>query len=161
MGSAAGTLVSPSRGLFLFTPWAALALATLPAQREKLRRWPLVGVLLLALLAFFAQLSLQAVWWAGHTFGPRYWTDVIPVFAIVLAWALEWSWARSRAFFALLLASAAFSVGVQAIGAFCHPSSWNTRPTNIDFDHPRLWDWRDNDLRRCFSECLLHGIRKP
>lgn len=152
-GSASGTLFSPSRGLFVFCPWIAVALATLPAQRARLERWPLIGALLLASLAFGFQLSLVAVWWAGHSFGPRYWTDATPVFAIVLAWALQWSWLRSRPLFGVLLLTGLFSIALQAIGAFCYPSSWNLHPGNIDVQHERLWDWRDSDLSRCLSEC--------
>lgn len=153
LGGASGTLVSPSRGLFFFSPWVLLSLATLPALRDRLQRWPIVGALLLTLIPFLLQLSLQSVWWAGHSFGPRYWTDVIPVFAIVLAWALEWSSERSRPLFGALLLSVAFSIGVQAIGAFCYPSSWSILPGNIDMQHERLWDWRDSELTRCLSEC--------
>ncbi len=153
LASASGTLLSPSRGLFVFSPWIAIALLALPALRERLRREPFVGVLLLALLPFLLQLSLQSVWWAGHSFGPRYWTEVIPIFAIVLAQALEWSWQRSRPLFALLCLAGLFSIGVQAIGAFCYPSTWSTRPVNVDVQHQRLWDWRDTELSRCLLEC--------
>ena len=161
LGGLAGTLASPSRGLFVFTPWVLIALASCAGWRERLRDFPIVGALLLALIPFLAQLSFQAVWWGGHSFGPRYWTDVMPLFAITLAWALEWSLRRSRAVFGLLLASLAFSIGVQAIGAFCYPSSWNMNPGNIDVRHERFWDWRDNDLRRCLTECIRDGIRRP
>lgn len=161
LGGAGGTLVSPNRGLFVYCSWIPLSLATLPALRDHLKRWSLVATLLFALIPFFVQLSLQAVWWAGHSFGPRYWTDVIPLFAIVLAWALEWSSRRARPLFGLLLLSGALSIGVQAIGAFCYPSSWNLKPANVDIQHERLWDWRDSDLRRCLSECGARGIRTP
>src|SRR5262249_27571457 len=36
---AAGTLMSPSRGLFVFTPWVAVALATAPAVAGRLKSW--------------------------------------------------------------------------------------------------------------------------
>jgi len=48
------------------------------------------------------------------------------------------------------------SIAIQAIGAFCFPSSWNLRPVNVDTHHERLWDWRDSELVRC----LIEG-RKP
>jgi thiol:disulfide interchange protein len=121
----------------------------------------LIGALLLALLVFLLQLSLQAVWWAGHSFGPRYWTDVTPLFAIVLAWALEWSWQRSRPVFGLLLLTGLAAVGVQAIGAFCYPSTWGKQPVDIDVAHERLWDWRDSDLTRCLRECPKRWPPKP
>jgi hypothetical protein len=45
-----------------------------------------------------------------------------------------------------------FSFGVQLIGAFCYPSSWEKSPVDVDLHHERLWDWRDNELTRCLAE---------
>jgi hypothetical protein len=41
---------------------------------------------------------------------------------------------------------------VQAIGAFCYPSSFNAVPGSIDHQHDRLWTWRDGELARCIRE---------
>jgi hypothetical protein len=86
---AAGTLLSPSRGLFVYCPWAAVTLAVLPAVLRRLRARRLACWLAAALVPYFLLLSKYSVWWAGHSFGPRYWTDVIPIFAILLALALD------------------------------------------------------------------------
>jgi hypothetical protein len=53
-----------------------------------------------------------------------------------------------------LRAAVAFSIGVQMIGAFYYPSSWNDTPASVDEDHRRLWDWRDTELTRCLAEGL-------
>jgi hypothetical protein len=149
---AAGTLVSPSRGLFVFCPWIAVALAALPFAYPRLRPWPLVGLLLAALVAFLAQLATFSIWWGGHSFGPRFWIDATPLFAIVLGVACEWSWERCRPVTALLMLTGAFAIAVQCLGAFCYPSSWNRSPVNVDQAHERLWDWRDTELTRCWRE---------
>lgn len=44
---ATGTLFSPNRGLFVFSPWVLLALASIPLTAPKLRRCPLIAWLLL------------------------------------------------------------------------------------------------------------------
>lgn len=155
LGGMLGTLFSPARGLFVFTPWAFLAVLLAPWSLTRLRafpmiRWAVVGGLVLNLLV----LSKYAVWWAGHTFGPRYWTDAAPLLAILLAAGMDWARARARGLnilFALLIAVA---IGIQVLGATCYPSSWNLSPTNIDHDHARLWDWSDTELRRCIAEAL-------
>ena len=92
------------------------------------------------------------IWWAAHSFGPRFWIDATPLFAIVLGVALEWSWKRSRPLFAALVLTGAFAIGVQLLGAFCYPSTWNRSPVNVDQAHERLWDWRDTELTRCWNE---------
>jgi hypothetical protein len=148
-----GTLFSPSRGLFVFSPWVLLALAVLPMTARKMGFHSLIAWLLLALVPYFLLLSKYAVWWGGHCFGPRYWTDVMPLFAVLLALGLEWAVTRSRGAVALLLLSIAPAIGVQIIGAYCFPSSWNLVPVDVDTHHERLWDWRDSELSRCISEC--------
>jgi hypothetical protein len=151
---AVGTLFSPNRGLFIFSPWIAVALglALVPAVARRLAAHGLVCWLLAAVVPYFLLLSKYAVWWGGHCFGPRYWTDVIPLFAIVLAFGLEGMPANARALGAVLALTIGFSIGVQAIGAFCYPSTWNQLPENVDLHHQRLWDWRDTELSRCLIE---------
>jgi hypothetical protein len=156
---AVGTLFSPNRGLFIFSPWIAVALglAMVPAVARRLAAHGLVCWLLAALVPYFLLLSKYAVWWGGHCFGPRYWTDVIPLFAIVLAFGLEGMPANARALVAVLALTIVFSIGVQAIGAFCFPSTWNLLPLNVDLHHQRLWDWRDTELSRCLIEKFQGG----
>jgi hypothetical protein len=155
LAGAAGTLFSPNRGLLVFSPWVGLALATLPFSAGRLAPWPVVRWLLWAIVPYGLLISKYTVWWGGHCFGPRYWTDAIPLFAIVLACGLDWSYERCRpAAMAFALAIGA-SIAVQAIGAFYYPSSWNVKPENVDLHHERLWDWRDTEVTRC----LIEGLR--
>ena len=149
---ALGTLVSPGRGLFIYTPWVALTLLAAPLVVRRLASHRLVGWLLLALVPYFLLLSKYAVWWGGHSFGPRYWTDVIPLLAILLAFELEWAIDRSPLLTGLFAITITLGIAVQLIGAYCFPSSWNFEPVDVDFHHERLWDWRDNELSRCLVE---------
>jgi hypothetical protein len=151
---AAGTLFSPNRGLFVFSPWVAVALAatTLPAVARRVASHRLVCWLLAAVIPYFILVSKYAVWWGGHCFGPRYWTDVIPIFAVLLAFGLDWMRERSRALLTVTTVTIVISIGVQAIGAFCYPSTWNENPANVDRHHERLWDWRDTEILRCLIE---------
>jgi hypothetical protein len=101
-------------------------------------------------------LSKYTVWWGGHCFGPRYWTDVMPLLGIVLACGLDWSYGRSRLIAMAFALTIVFSIGVQAVGAFSYAADWNLTPTNVDLHHERLWDWRDSQL----SRCLIKGISR-
>jgi len=147
--SALGTLASPSCGLFIYTPWVALDVAATSLVASRLASHRLIVWLLLALIPYFLLLSKYAVWWGGHCFGPRYWTDVIPLLAILLAFELDWAVDRSRILTVLHAITIALGIAVQLVGAYCFPSSWNYEPVNVDFRHERLWDWRDNELSRC------------
>jgi hypothetical protein len=157
LGGAAGTLFSPSRGLLIFSPWIAVALvaACVPDVRRSIGAHRLITWLLLSLVPYLIIFSKYSVWWGGHCFGPRYWTDVIPLFAILLAFALDWMLKRARALLAVAALSIVYSIAIQFIGAFCYPSTWNFKPANIDLHHERLWDWRDSEITRCLTEGFL------
>jgi len=144
----AGTLLSPSRGLFVFSPWALLALAALPATAARIAAFPVLRSVLLGLVAFALVNASYAVWWGGWSFGPRYWTEAMPLFGVLLGFALAWARTRSRAWRWAFGGAIAFSVALQAIGAFYYPSSWNRIPVSVDVRHERLWDWRDSQLLR-------------
>jgi hypothetical protein len=150
----AGTLVSPNRGLFVFSPWVAVAIAAAPATVRRLAPGSVIRWLLLALVPYLFVLSKYAVWWAGGSFGPRYWTDVFPLFGVLLACGLDWARDRSRGLMALFALTIVLAVVAHAIGAFCYPSTWNFYPADIDLHHERLWDWRDTELARCLTESL-------
>jgi hypothetical protein len=149
---AMGTLLSPNRGLFVFSPWALLAFLSLPATARQIAPHRLITWLLWAIMPFFLMLSKYSVWWGGHCFGPRYWTDIMPLLAILFAFALDWAARRARLLLPIFALAVLWSIVVQAIGALSFPSTWNLTPTNIDLDHARLWNWRDNEILRCIRE---------
>ncbi len=110
------------------------------------------GMTVGALVVYLIILSKYAVWWAGHSFGPRYWTDAMPIFAVLPGFGLEWAWRRSRAATAAFAVSIVLAIAIQAIGAFCYPSTWNDAPINLDRKPSRVWDWADSEITRCLRE---------
>jgi hypothetical protein len=93
--------------------------------------------------------STFTTWWAGHSFGPRFWTETVPLLAIAFAWALERARAHSRAAYGAAALLVAASVAVQALGVAEFPSSWNIDPVEVARAPGRLWDWSDTELSRC------------
>ena len=158
IGGFLGTMLSPNRGLLVFSPWVAVTLATVPFFARRADPPPILRYLFVALIPYTLVLSKYAVWWGGHSFGPRYWTDVMPLLAIGLAYSLDWAHQHCRPVAAVAAVSIALSIGVQVIGAFYYPSDWNSHPTNVDIHHERLWDWRDNELWRCLTTGLKSGV---
>jgi hypothetical protein len=146
----AGLLVSPSRGLFVYSP---ILLATVLGVGPALRQGPhrrtfawLAGGLGVSLLV----LSTYSLWYAGASFGPRLLTDFMP--AVVLFLVPAWQTLESRrSLAAVATVLFAVSVGVQAIGAFYYPSprevDWNSSPRG-QLLNARLWDWKDTQLAR-------------
>lgn len=150
---AIGLLVSPSRGLLVFSPVVAVALVGfLPAWRE---RWHSDAFwFALAVIAQFALYASYTVWWGGHTFGPRYALDVLPMLVPLAAIAMARIMSRRPSKIAAAVALV-WSFAVAGTGAFCYPADkWNTDPVDVDTHHARLWDWRDSQIVRCWSRGL-------
>ncbi|HTM24019.1 MAG TPA: hypothetical protein VL225_02430 [Vicinamibacterales bacterium] len=146
----AGLLVSPNRGLLVFSPVVLVALAGLGAAFAEGRRAPLVWCALAASTQFVLY-GTYAVWWAGHTYGPRYLLDVLPLLVPLAAAALARMRVRSLAALAAG-AALAWSIAVSATGAFYYPNDvWNADPTDVDRDHARLWSWSDMQIVRCWQ----------
>jgi hypothetical protein len=144
--SAAGLLVSPSRGILVFSPVVAFACVGVGVARREGWQGDLAWCLAAAAAEFVAY-SFYQVWWGGHTYGPRYMLDVLPLL-VPLAGAGFPVIARRRAVAALASICLVWSVAAAALGAFVYPHEfWNLDP-NIDTAHRRLWDWRDSQLMR-------------
>jgi len=149
----AGLLVSPSRGLLIFSPVVLVAAAGI--RRSISEGWrSALPWCSLALAAQYALYGSYAVWWGGHTYGPRYLIDLLPVAVPLAAVAM----ARPRPGRTATLAAAAalaWSVAVAATGAFCYPHDyWNVDPSDIDRNHARLWSLSDNQIGRCWRRGL-------
>lgn len=149
----AGLLISPSRGLLIFSP---VVLVAIPGFRNAARapwmsplRWCAI-----AALAQFIVYGGYAVWWAGHTYGPRYMLDLLPVLVPLAASAMAVTRFRPLTLAACMTALA-WSVALAATGAFCYPhDEWNTSPVEVNHEHSRLWDWSDPQFIRCWRTGL-------
>jgi hypothetical protein len=164
---ALGLLVSPSRGLIVFSPIVLMALAGLRRPRPSA---PVTGWLHAAALAQFTAYACYSVWWAGHTYGPRYVLDVLPLLAPAAAAGVD-GIRHSRPQRAAAAALLAWSIIVAGAGAFVYPNeAWNTRPLEVDRFHERLWEIRDSQIPRALSSppspqnfdlWSLEAVRRP
>jgi hypothetical protein len=115
----AGLLVSPTRGLLVFTPF----LVFVPVGLIQRLRTPSTRGLAVSLsIAAAAQLLLysQTDWRAGVSWGPRYLTDLLPILVWMLAPAPLVLRPLARGLLVLLMAA---SVVVQVIGAFWYTTA--------------------------------------
>lgn len=152
----AGNLISPSRGLLVFSPFLIFSgWGMVRVWREEGHRWRLFRALVLIPLVFLVIFGKYTVWWGGNAhYGPRYQIEMLPVlmFFFGLGWTL---FSRRRwlvILFALLLVYAVF---VQWIGAFCYPSDWTSEPVDISIDKGRYWNLSYNQI----VTCLRSGIK--
>src|SRR5207245_1467424 len=105
-----GLLMSPAKGLLVFTPVVIMAAAGLVRAFRQGDRW-LASACGAAALAHWVLVGRWAEWHGGESWGPRLMTDALPLLFLFLPEGYDLA---PR----LTAALAALSVAVQALGAF-------------------------------------------
>ena len=152
----AGTMVSPARGLLIFSPFLALAAAGAWMRRRQLGILELVAIG--SPLAIWVLASNTRDWAGGWSYGPRLLADALPFLALLMLPVMDavtrprsgWS-AATTTLAATLALTVAWSVFVQARGALSWSTQiWNVRPVGAGVEsHPeRFWDWSDPQFLR-------------
>src|SRR5262249_24483798 len=134
-------------GLLIYTPICLFALWSM--VRGKWRTPLAPWLTALAILHWFVISSHTINWWAGHCYGPRFFTDLTPVFVLFLIPYVEHlnSFARWRraVFIALALVSGAMHLRGGWSKAVYY---WNIDPVYLDQHPERNWDWSDPPFLR-------------
>lgn len=144
--AAFGLLFSPSRGLFVFSPFLLIGLLAwlrhgIAGQRRGL------GLLSAAAAgAVFCLAALNCSWWGGWSYGPRLLSETVPFLMAISVWGLAAGLRRgggrrsALGVAALLLLS--WSVYTHTAGAWS-PANWNRAPYPVDRFPDRVWSWSD------------------
>jgi hypothetical protein len=145
----AGQCVSPSRGLFIFSPFLLFSIAGVWLALHRKWMTPLVYYLAAALMLHWFLISDFAYWPAGHCYGPRLFSDVLPLFMFFLIPAFLWLRLQeprrmlSLVFYVCVL----ISVFIHYRGAFDWAVyEWNGSPEEVSI--ARVWNWRDPQFLR-------------
>jgi len=150
-----GVLVSPTRGLLVFSPFLLFLLLVwrhLPGSREE-RRLTLamsIGVVMEILL------YAKADWRGGLSWGPRYMTDLLPLLIWMLVPVVAALRGAGRVCFMLAVGVA---IAIEAIGAFAYAGSVDLPIYAADHgwdihDMRAAWHWRNAP----FITSLRHGF---
>ncbi len=153
-----GTLVSPSRGLFVFVPVFAWILCMVIAHWRDLERQDVAICSLVVITAHWQLVSFSTAWYGGLAFGPRLFSDVIPWFFLlgVLVLRSLSTGGRGERFLqsawqpVVLTLAIMLSVFVNSRGAFSQDTiRWSpdevARVTGSDensFQPAGIWSWR-------------------
>lgn len=140
-----GLLVSPARGLLVFTPIALLAVVGL--ARRAPGSW-LARTLMAAVAAHFVFIACWNEWHGGESFGPRLLTDCLPALFFFLPEGLAWA----PRFGAVLGAA---SVAIQLLGSWTYDYRWERlHQRGGDFD-AALWSWREAPVAFALREGVV------
>jgi hypothetical protein len=139
----AGLLVSPSRGLFVFSPiflfgvWGSVL--AMRCRRDK----PILPYLLVGTLCLLLLYSKWTIWWGGHTFGYRLLIETLPTLTVFLAIAWQERFRRQTLPRSLFFLCLLWSVFVQFLGAVGPSGGFNER---MDENPGLLWSIRDSQI---------------
>ncbi len=148
-----GHLISPGRGLFIFSPVLAFGVlgAVVKVWRKSFHGLDIVWATVIVL--HWLVISAFKHWWGGFTFGPRLFSDTLPMWVYFMAPALEQitraSGIHRKVIMTLLATAVAISFAIHYQGANNWETVlWNIEPVNIDAAPNRLWDWKDLQFLR-------------
>jgi hypothetical protein len=150
----AGLMLSPGRGLLVYSPIFALSLLGF-ALAWRRGGDPLLRVLGVASCVLIVLYAKWEMWWGGFTVGPRLLADLTPALALGLV-PLEGLLERHRG---LALAAAVllgWSIAAHAVGTYAHDQAWNTY-ADVDRHPARLWSFTDNQLVNPFRRTLARA----
>jgi hypothetical protein len=148
-----GNLLSPARGLFVYSPVLILAVAGLMLALRERKDRPLHLAFAIIIPIHWIVISRFPHWWAGHSYGPRFMADILPFMVYFVAFALHYAGTlnstRRAAFMGVVALLSGVSFFMHAQGALDFSGyAWNADPVSVD-EHPeRLWDWRDPPFLR-------------
>ena len=150
---AAGLLVSPSRGLLIFTP--AMLLVPYGAWRglcEAGRRLP-AAMLALGCAMHLALMSLWSGWFGGWSYGPRFLAEAMPAAVALLAFGADRIWERIG-WRTVLIVLVVVSVLIASLGCYIGVDDWHKRQEDVRRQPlgQAVWEW---------DECLiLYQVQK-
>jgi hypothetical protein len=134
----AGVLVSPGRGLFVYSPvllFSVVGLIWVALRGPALFRPLVAGVALVILVV-----GKWFIWWGGYSWGPRLLADIAPILCFFL-YPLTGILDRHRVLKAAFVVLAAFSMAAHGLGAFLYDQRWD-HLADVGRTDASLWSWR-------------------
>lgn len=160
----AGLLISPSRGLFVYTPILIFSvfgyLKTSQIQNKNIRNF-------LMIFGFSVSISLLIYscfncWWAGWSYGPRFLTGMLPALVMFLGLYIRdikfnIKTRKNLLIVCIISILLIWSVFAQLVGAFYYPNgNWDGKPQSVDSHPDRIWDIKDTQIERSFNAGIIY-----
>ncbi len=169
-----GDLVSPARGLLVFSPVIIFSIYGIILKLKQSRPpWKNIDAYLAGILvAHWLAIASFRPWYGGWSIGPRFFSDMLPIFAYFLIPLFKSDYLASMQFTwkALFVATVAFGIFVNAWCSISPaPMLWNKEPEIVSKAPQRLWDWSDiqflrglcknNPLENSAPACWRKGLQ--
>jgi len=147
-----GNLISPARGLFVFSPIFLMAFLGIFLKMRGGGRAKVDYFLVAIIGLHWLAISAYSHWWAGYSYGPRFFADMVPFlvyFLIPVVGFLTQGNKPKWIMLTIFLALTALSFWVNYQGAVrWEVYLWNVNPVSVDSKPSRIWDWQDIQFLR-------------
>jgi hypothetical protein len=146
-------LISPNRGIFIFSPVLILSIAGI-FYKLKQNKDPLDKFLIVIIVLHLLVVSSFSTWWAGLSYGPRFMSDMLPLFIYYfifgMKWVLQMHSNAKKVCLTLLVVFTLISFLIHFKGATSRESwtAWSESPVPVHIEPMRVWDWRDVQFLR-------------
>lgn len=137
---ASGLLVSPSFGLFVFSPFLLFSLAGLAIPKRNFKI--LFLIIPIAFIGYLCVFGSYFNWWGGRNYGTRFLTDLMPLFALLTASSLRLI-RKIRWLKFIFIPLTVVSIWAQTSGIFLDEPFTEWAECNKIILRDRLWDWGD------------------
>jgi hypothetical protein len=145
-----GVLISPGRGLFVYTPVFIFSIAGVFWHKGQ-EMW----VFLLSFVGLVLSAATWFMWWGGGGYSYRIIVDIVPFLCVLLVPVWK-RWRGHLLFRGAFVLAALLSCYVQVIGAYWFDYTWEIH-RRIEYQHatgeeftalrePFLWSIRDNPI---------------
>lgn len=143
-----GQLLSPSRGLLIFSPFIFLVLVGMVPTAKWWRDEPLFWLCMGWILLHICVAMRREQWWGGHVFGPRLLAEIVPPFtmmAFIIARIVRDHFRRRtfRLFVMILLVLGGIGIYINTYQGLYNYNTvlWNVDP-DIDYHPGYAFNWR-------------------
>ena len=151
----AGTLISPARGLFIFTSVFIFSIygAYLKLKQNHLSFVKIELFVVGILLTHWIMTALFEDWGGAWSIGPRYFVDVIPFFIYLLIPVFQSNLFNRRVWTYVFVLTVLISTFIQFHSSTSiYPFMWNGKPQALVDAPGRKWDWSDLQFLRGFCK---------
>ena len=134
-----GHLVSPSRGVLVYSPHLLVTLFACGWLFGRLWREPLFWFAAAWIAGHLALIAKNSMWWGGGCFGGRLFTEALP--ACLLLTLLAWQQRGAASAFGRRITAAAFVI-LAGVGMYINTAQGLYNPSTLDWGDAHLFDWR-------------------
>lgn len=154
-----GLTFAPSKGFFIYNPIILIVLVFLPYLFTKKTK-ALTIFFVTLLLSYLANYSISTIWHGEATYGPRYFTPVVPIGLVVFF--LNLGYFKKQIHTVLIMLIIFIGITIQIPGILIPPFAFPyLSPSNCtNFNHSYFYNWSCSPVKVGWSHIIKRRTRE-